>query len=90
MTMFKKKKISVSELKVHALQIIETVKTTKQEVEIYKRGKLVAKISPLSDDDGKNWIGCLDGRVADPKNPDSIIEPINANWDAEKSGADQS
>ena len=85
MTMPKSKKISVSELKVHALQIIEAVKTTKQEFEVYKRGKLVAKITPMSEDDGKSWIGCLDGRVPMPKNPDSIIESTGEIWDAEQS-----
>ena len=40
--MYKVRKVSVSELKVHVLQIIESVKTSQTEVEVYKRGKLVA------------------------------------------------
>ncbi len=81
-----KKKISVSELKVHALQIIEDVKTKNEEIEIFKRGKRVAKIIPFGEKSVQeamnDWLGCLDGSVKKPRNPDLILEPLDSKWDA--------
>jgi len=81
--MAKIKTVSVTELKAHALQIIETVKTSKQEVQILKHGKLVAKIVPI--EQAPAFLGSMKGTVTYPKgSPDSILEPLDLKWDAEK------
>ena len=80
--MVAKKKVSVSQLKAHALQIVEAVRTTKQEVEIYKRGKLIAKINPAGEESKDSWLGCLVGSVKFNGDVDAIIEPIDVKWDA--------
>ena len=76
-----RKKVSVTEFKAHALQIIEGVRTNKKEVEIYKRGKLVAKLCP-AEDQPVRWLGALDGTVVTCGDPDSILEPLDVKWDA--------
>ena len=78
--MSKLKKVSVSELKVHALQIIESVNSSKIEVEVYKHGKLVAKITPSAEEIEKPWMGCAEGTVKFNGNPDSILDPIDEKW----------
>lgn len=82
--MYKVRKVSVSELKVHVLQIIESVKTSQTEVEVYKRGKLVARISPVNEEPRKSFIGCMIGTMKIVGDPDSILEPIDVEWDALK------
>ncbi len=75
----KKKKVSVSELKAHALQIVESVRTQKKEVEIYKRGKLVAKIVPASDLPAKEWFGSMKG-IQFNCTPEELMEPLDVKW----------
>lgn len=82
--MYKVRKVSVSELKVHVLQIIESVKTSQTEVEVYKRGKLVARISPVNEELRRSFIGCMIGTMKIVGDPDSILEPIDVEWDALK------
>ncbi len=81
--MAKVKKVSVSELKVHALQLIESVKSSRMEIEVYKRGKLVARITPAGDEP-KSLLGCMRGTGYILGDPDSILEPIDVEWDALK------
>ena len=81
--MAKVKKVSVSELKVHALQLIESVKSSKTEIEVYKRGKLVARITPAGDEP-KSLLGCTEGMIKFIGDPDSILEPLDLEWDSLK------
>jgi prevent-host-death family protein len=80
--MSKIKKVSVSELKVHALHLIESVKTSKTEIEVYKHGKLVAKIMPVEENPKKSILGSLTGSATFSEDPDSLLEPIDVKWDA--------
>jgi prevent-host-death family protein len=82
--MSKTKKVSVSELKAHALQIIESVKTQKTEIEVFKRGVLVAKIVPIPAETQKSWLGCGADTLTLPEDADSILEPIDAIWSVDE------
>jgi antitoxin (DNA-binding transcriptional repressor) of toxin-antitoxin stability system len=76
------KKVSVSELKVHALQLIESVKSSNTEIEVYKHGKLVARITPAAEEPRKSILGCAVGLGRIVGDPDSIMDPIDVEWDA--------
>jgi prevent-host-death family protein len=76
-----KKKVSVSELKAHALQLVESVRTQKKTVEIYKRGVLVAKLVPAAELTVADWVGSLEGQVIFHDSADAILEPISVKWD---------
>ena len=79
-----KKRVSVSELKVHALQIIESMKHSKEEVEVYKRGKLVARIVPASATQPKPFLNRMPESVDFLVSADSLLEPIDEVWNASR------
>ena len=75
------KKVSVSELKAHALQLIESVKTSQLEIEVYKRGQLVAKITPIGEETPKkSWLGLGADTMQIVGDPSSILEPLDVKW----------
>ena len=55
--------ISVSELKTHCLRIVEEVSKTRREVVITKRGKRIARLVPVDDEQQEDALKRLRGTL---------------------------
>jgi len=74
------KRIAAAKFKAQCLALMENVRKTRQPVVITKRGKPIAKLSPL-DDVKDDFIGRLDGMFEIVGDIESPVEPLEA-WDA--------
>jgi prevent-host-death family protein len=73
------KNIAAGEFKAKCLTLMEDVRSTRQPIVITKRGKPVAKLVP-ADDEGKNFIGRLEGIVRIVGDIESPVVPLEA-WE---------
>jgi prevent-host-death family protein len=73
------KTIAAGEFKAKCLTLMDDVRSTRQPIVITKRGKPVAKLVP-ADDEGKNFIGRLEGIVRIVGDIESPVVPLEA-WE---------
>ena len=57
------RRVSVSELKTHCLRIVQEVATRRHEVVITKRGKRIARLVPLDEENANDALGRLRGTL---------------------------
>lgn len=63
--MGKKKKLSVSEFKTHALHVFARVENQGEEFEVMKRGKLIARVVPVGSEPRRFPFGCCEEMVSE-------------------------
>lgn len=73
--------ISAGQFKATCLQVMDTVKRTRQPVVITKRGKAVAKLVPIDELSPQPLFGLLKDSVSIHGD---IVAPTGEVWDAEK------
>jgi len=74
------KTLPAGEFKARCLRLMEDVRKTREPLVITKRGKPVAKLVPI-DDEGRGFIGRLEGMFEIVGDIESPVEPPEA-WDA--------
>jgi prevent-host-death family protein len=74
-----KSKISTSELKAHASEVIDTVARTKTSVIITKRGRSIAKLVPIEDEALSSLFGFAKGAISIHGD---IVGPLDVIWEA--------
>lgn len=74
------RKVGVSELKTHCLAIVDEVARTGQSVLVSRRGKVVARIVPMADDENAYPQVGLDGTV---RTEGDIIAPLLSDAEVE-------
>ena len=57
------RRVSVSELKTHCLRIVQEVATQRREVVITKRGKRIARLVPLDEENAEDALEWLRGTL---------------------------
>ncbi len=79
--MTKNREMSVSDLKSHCSRVIEELSKRRKPVVITKRGKPVAMLVPVQEQESKTLFGFARGFV---KVHGGILEPIDVEWEAER------
>jgi len=75
-----KQQIAAGEFKAKCLSLLDQVQKTRQEIVVTKRGRPVAKVVPVEEEEPQIW-GRMKGTgiiLGD------IISPIDVEWEAEK------
>lgn len=76
------KTIAAGEFKAKCLGLLDEVNQTGQEIQITKRGKLVARlVAPSKTEKRKNGFGMMRGTILFQGD---IVSPIDVEWDANK------
>jgi prevent-host-death family protein len=75
------KKIAAGAFKAKCLSLMDDVRATKRPLLITKRGKPVAKLVPVEEDDMDDFIGRLNGVFRVVGDIESAIEPPEA-WES--------
>jgi prevent-host-death family protein len=80
--MTKALEVAAAEFKARCLKLMDEVQTTRRPVVITKRGKPVAKLVPVEENEPRRPIfGCMKGTVTIHGD---IIGPIDLDWHAER------
>lgn len=70
----------IGELKTHCYNILDQAQKSNNRIIITRRGKVIAKITPVQPDAKESILGNMVGRA---KITGDIIDPIEAKWEVE-------
>ena len=74
------KEISISEFKDKCLKLMEDLSKDNKDFIITKRGKAIAKVIPIKEEEEINFFGLLKGKAVIKGD---IVNSLNEEWDAE-------
>ena len=74
------RKMAAGKFKAHCLSVMEEVRRKREPVVITKRGKPVAKLVPVEEDNQEEFLGRLQGIVKIVGDIESPMEPLEA-WE---------
>jgi prevent-host-death family protein len=74
-------KIAAGEFKAKCLRLMETVRRTRGEIVITKRGRPIAKLTPILEEPAGSIFGWMQGTV---EVRGDIVEPIKGAWNAQR------
>jgi len=77
----KQQTIAAGEFKVHCLKLMDDVRSKHTEFVITKRGKPVAKLTPMEEEEAPDIFGRMRGSV---RIVGDIVKPTGVNWDANR------
>ncbi len=72
--------VSASQFKAQCLAMLDEVAATGEEVVVTKRGRAVARVSPVAQPES------LRGSVTFNVSDDELVEPLDMRWDATTTG----
>ena len=71
------RQIAAGQFKTHILRLLDEVAETGEEIEVTKRGKVIAKLVPAEEMNGRSRRGTLTYHG-------DIVEPLDDEWETEK------